>query len=59
MERKELAKTILFAIPLAIGVALIVLHQLGEPATNLEMLLGVSIFCLALAGLLLIDTEKF
>lgn len=59
MEKKVLARVIMLAISLALGIAMIVLNYLGEPITNMETIVGVSILCLTFAGLSTVDTESF
>jgi hypothetical protein len=59
MKKRELLKMILVAIPLALGIAIIVLSQAGEPITNFEALVGISVVCLALAVMTTVDTEAF
>ena len=51
-EMKKIVKIVLYAVPLAMGIATVVLSNLGE--ADLETtatLLGIGIFCLGLAGL--------
>jgi hypothetical protein len=57
MDTENLTKLILFALALAMGVASIVLGALGQTA-NLAVLLGIAVFCLALAGLSSVDTDS-
>ena len=59
MEKKELAKTILFALALAMGIAVIVMSYLGKPPGEMGMPIGIAILCLAIVGFISIDTEKF
>lgn len=49
----EKIKVVLYAVALAMGVASVVLSWTGLPGTyDAEPLLGIAIFCLAVAGLL-------
>lgn len=49
----EKIKIVLYAVALAMGVAAVVLSWTGLPGTyDAEPLLGIAVFCLALAGLL-------
>ena len=59
MDTNEVTKLILFVLALAMGVATVVLSFTGLPGTyDTEPLLGIAVFCLALAGLNSLKTEK-
>jgi len=58
MDRNELTKLILYAIALAMGVASTVLSILGESLTTIPPLLGIAVFCLAVAGLNSVKSHK-
>lgn len=51
MSAEKVVIYILYAIALAMGVATVVLSQLGEPLTTFIPLLGIGMFALAVAGL--------
>jgi len=52
-DKNKNTKIVLYAIALVMGIAAVVLSWTGLPgAYDTEPLLGVGIFCLALAGLL-------
>jgi hypothetical protein len=55
MDTENLTRLILYALALAMGVASIVLGTLGQ-TVNLGILLGIAVFCLALAGLTRVNT---
>ena len=57
MDTDNLTKLILYALALAMGVATIVLTALGQPE-NMGIFLGIAVFCLALAGLSSVDTDR-
>ena len=46
----EIVQLLLYVLPLAMGVATIVLPLL-TPGTDISMVVGIAIFCLAIAGL--------
>jgi|GEM_PF-3641271 len=51
-EMSKIVKIVLYATPLAMGVATVVLSTLGElDLETIGTLLGIGIFCLGLAGL--------
>lgn len=56
--KTEITKLILYAISLAMGVAGIVLSSFGESQATIGTLFGIAIFCLALAGLNSVKTDK-
>ena len=56
MDWNELTKLILYAV--AMGVAATVLSMLGESQAEVPKLLGIAVFCLAVAGLNTVKTRK-
>ena len=57
MSASEMIKLILYAVAMAMGVAVTVLSVINNQDTN-TTLLGIGIFCLALAGLNSINDKK-
>lgn len=55
MPMNKLIKLILFAVALAMGVAVIVLPLLGQAVD--QGIVGIAIFCLGLGGLLQVTGE--
>ena len=58
MDWNELTKLILYAVAMGMGVAATVLSMLGESQAEVPKLLGIAVFCLALAGLNTVKTRK-
>ena len=59
MAKTEIIKFVLYAIPLAMGVAITVLSILGESSKEAHgLLLGIAVLCLALAGLRTVNVKK-
>ena len=60
MSKTETIKLILYALALAMGVALIALQYTEIPGSyDINLMLGIAIFCVALGGIISTETEKF
>jgi len=60
MSKTEVAKLVLYALALAMGVALIALQYTEIPGSyDINLMLGISVFCLALGGIISAETGKF
>ncbi|MFW9980114.1 MAG: hypothetical protein ACFFEJ_18675 [Candidatus Thorarchaeota archaeon] len=56
MSPKKIVLFILYAVALAMGVAVIVLPMLGQPVD--QSLVGIALFCLGIAGLNAVQAEN-
>ena len=59
-NKNEIIKLVLYAVALAMGVATVVLSVVGESLEleTIAIFLGIAVFCLALAGLDSVKTNK-